>query len=276
MESEYIELVYDLIDLGKFTREECGEELQRYHFDHCEKLMKYGNDIMVRLGILEYRNELEIVAYAHDLFKRYSLRENDVEWNGKIIPQNIPKYIDENRFVLDKFGLNMIRSDNFSNHPIAAGIFLYKEFTVDDPKIIYPVFFHSCPIISIYKKLDKALRNFIDVILLADKMSANVLCRGIKKWHSKVDMELVLYGENHKEFNYTNALLTAKILGQCGSKDKFSVESTKHYYKRAARINPALDKNSILLGRKKPWKFNKAIFCKMQKWIKRLVKKLVG
>lgn len=266
MKPEYIKLVYALIDLGKFTRKECSEELQRYHFDHCEKLMKYGNDIMDRLGIFKYRNELEIVAYAHDLFKRYSLRENDVEWKGKIIPQNIPKYIDENRFVLDKFGLNMIRSDNFSNHPIAAGIFLYKEFGITDPNIIYPVFFHSCPVISVYEKLDKELRDLIDIIILADKMSANILCRTIgKKWHSKVDMELVLYGETHREFNFTNALLVAKILGQAGSKQELFVEATNYYYKRACRINPALDKNSILLGGEKPWKSKKSFLERIKK-----------
>ena len=246
-----------LIALGEMTREHCSQELKQYHKDHCRKLIEYGNDIFAHLGIHDCRWELELIAYGHDLFKKYSLDRGELELEGIKIPYDTKKYIDENKDVLEKFGLSMIDSENFSKHPTAAGIFLYKELGIEDPALIYPVFFHSCPVVSVYRELDERTRTLVDVVMLADKLSANSLTRDFKKWHKKVNMDLCLYGETGREFNYTNALLTAKILGQAGSKDVISVESVRYYYYRACEQNPALDKYSRLLGGKKPWKLKK-------------------
>lgn len=224
-----------------------------YHMAHIEYVYRYAQLVNSKLNNSVDDLLLQIISYAHDILKEKGLQyDHPISWYGKHIPNDLNKYVRMNIDVLDRFDLGDYFNTDIGYHALAAVIFLYKEFRIDDPKIIYPVAFHSCPIIPIYSSLDESIRQIVDIILISDKLSSNWLKINMMHYRTKVDLDLLVFGEDHLEFNYTTGLFVARMIGRGNSTEKFGRESMLYYYDRAKKVNPFITKN-FAKGENKIW-----------------------
>lgn len=222
------------------------------HIRHIELLKEYAWIICDRLNIKIDKKKLHYIAFSHDLFKERSLNPKiEVEWKQFNIPQDTVKYVRMNIDILEKFGLDDYFNSDCQFHALCAGIFLYKEFGIRDPEILYPVFFHSCPIISVYETLPARIRMMVDIIMLADKLSSNYIRINMREVDVKIDLDQVVFGTDGREFNYTMGLYLARLINQGKSNGKESEKATKYYFERLTDMNPLC--KHIKLGGAKKW-----------------------
>ena len=214
-----------------------------YRIQHLHLTATYAKRIAIHIGGFSELDliQLRFSAYAHDLLKEkfFDSSSTEIEVMGYRVPQNLNRYVRLNLATLEPFQLDDYFNTDVQLHALAAGIFLIKEFNISDPRILYPVFFHSCPILPVYESLDLHLRNFIDVLLLSDKLSSQHLKAGLGK-KTRINLEQAIFGESGKEFNYTTGLFLARLIGQGSSSEEYSLKMTEYYYQRAVKLNPVL------------------------------------
>lgn len=245
-----------LLELTEFIHSESKQF--KYHMNHIKLVRKYAFLLNKKLNAQVSNRKLSFIALAHDLFKERSLdksKDGTVSWNDHNIPQDLNKYVRSNLNILEKFGLDDYFNTDVQLHALAAGIFVHTEFGINDPEILYPIMFHSCPIISVYETLDKRIQNMTDIIMLSDKLSSNYLRINFKMTPVRVDLDLVVFGRNGQEFNYTTGLFLARLISQGSSKEKQSNIATDYYFKRLQSANPIISKNYSIkrLGRNELW-----------------------
>jgi HD superfamily phosphohydrolase YqeK len=240
-----ISLGHDVRQIRELTRLIYSDH-EPYRIQHLDLTARYANRL-----ISHFRSEishldqtkLRYAAYAHDILKGkyFEPSRGEIEIGGYWIPQDLNRYVRTNLEVLQPYKLDDYFNTDIQLHSLAAGIFLISNFEVTDPKILYPIFFHSCPILSVYQDLDQATRLMVDIIILADKLSSNYLkLQQGKKVH--LDLTESVFGETGKEFNFTQGLLLARLIGQGSSKEEHSRQMTEHYYQRLVKQNPLLAK----------------------------------
>ena len=231
-----------IIDLNTFIH--CNNKKFDYHMKHIQLTRKYALILNGKLDAQLSGRKLSYIALAHDLFKERSLdpTKDNVVWNDYNIPQDTTRYVRMNLDILEKFGLDDYFNTDIQYHALTAGIFLYKELGVTDPEILYPVFFHSCPIIPVYSTLNGRIKNYVDIIMLADKLSSNHIKISMGR-PCMFDLDLAVFGTSGKEFNYTMGLYMARLISQGDSKEKQSVLSTEFYYEMLCKINPIMSKS---------------------------------
>lgn len=237
-----------------------------YHMEHIRLAKEYA---LLLADKLEVDNifELSFAALAHDLFKERGLDpDKELIWNNHNIPQDNIKYVRSNLDILEKFELDDYFNSSIQYHPLASGIFFYKEFNITNKNILYPIMFHSCPIIDVYTKLPNETQMLIDILILADKLSSNYLRINMKETSVRTDLDLVVFGESGKEFNFTLGLLIANLIARGNDNEKQGIITTSYYYDRLYNMNPLLPRNISLkrLGGKKIWPKRKSLVLKMQ------------
>jgi len=227
-----------------------------YHMQHIQMARKYLFLLNKKLEVHVSKHKLSYIALSHDLFKERGLDpKRELEWCGHKIPQDNNRYVRENLDILAEYGLDDYFNTDVQYHALAAGIFLRKEFGITDPEILYPVFFHSCPIISIYETLSRRVQTLVDMMLLADKLSSNWLRINVNEVEVRIDLDKVVFGPTGKEFNYTLGVFLARLIGQGKSEEEQSNTATAFYYKRLCEVNPLICKSYSVkkLGGNQKW-----------------------
>lgn len=249
-----------LIDLNTFIHHE--NKLFEYHMKHIKLVKDYAILINKRLNSHLSIRKLTYAALAHDLFKERSLNPEltDVTWKGINIPQDTNRYVRSNLSILEEYELDEYFNSSIQYHSLAAGIFLIKEFEINDKEILYPIMFHSCPIIPVYEKLSFNIRTMTDIIMLADKLSSNYLRINLRESEVRVDLDQAVFGSNGREFNYSLGLYLARLIGQGKSEEKQGCLSTEYYYKRLCETNPIITENCNIkkIGGNKKWEKRKS------------------
>ena len=245
-----------LLELNEFIQKD--RITFNYHMHHIKLARKYALLLNEKLGAGIDPLKISYITLAHDLFKEHGLhkkKDGKVAWMSHNIPQDLNRYVRMNLDVLDEFNLCDFFNTDIQLHALAAGIFLRIELGITDPEILYPVFFHSCPIISVYEKLDPKIQDVVDIMMLADKLSSNYLRINERKHLVRIDLDKVVFGERGREFNYTLGLYIARLISQGKSPDKQSILTTEYYYKRLRNMNPLVTKNDgiKMLGGNKLW-----------------------
>ena len=214
-----------------------------YRIEHLHLTATYAKRIATLLGGFNNLDlyQLRFSAHAHDLLKEkfFDSSSTEIEIAGYRVPQDLNRYVRLNLATLEPYNLDEYFNTDVQLHALAAGIFLIKEFKISDSAIIYPVCFHSCPILPVYEGLDERLRNSVDIILLSDKLSSWHLKAELGK-KSSFDLVQAVFGENGKEFNFSLGLLLARLIGQGSSTEEYSLMMTEYYYQRAVKLNPLL------------------------------------
>lgn len=254
-----------LIDLNMFIQS--GSKQFQYHMKHIELVKRYAIIINNKLDTRIDNHKLAYISYAHDMFKERGLDPNSTKcWRNHDIPQDLNRYIRTHLKTLEEFDLEDYFNTDIQQHPLAAGIFLYEELGIKDPEILYPVMFHSCPIIPIYETLPSQVQNMIDIIMLADKLSSNYLRINMKNSEVRVDLDQLVFGTNGKEFNYTLGLFIARLISQGNSQEIHSIKASEYYHNKLSEANPllALKIDSIKkIGGAKIWPVRKSQVVKM-------------
>lgn len=257
----------ELIDLNKFIHNH--RDTFNYHMEHIKLVQKYALIINKNVGSSDMIYKLSYASLAHDLLKEKGLNVKEdglIKWNGIDIPQDLNRYVRTNLDILSEFGLDDYFNSSIQYHALAAGIFVYKELHIDDPEILYPIFFHSCPIIPVYEKLSDRIKTLVDIIMLSDKLSSNYLRINMRESEVRIDLDATVFGYNGKEFNYSLGLLMARIISQGKSEETQAAKSTNYYYERLCEINPLLPKeiNIKMIGGNKKWPKRKSLVLKTQ------------
>lgn len=248
-----------LIDLNFFIHKDYDRI--DYHIQHIRLTRLFLIELNKRLGFGYNNTTLTWIGLCHDLLKEHGLdKTKQVEYKGKEIPQDINRYVRMNLDVLEEFGLEDYFSSDVQYHALAAGIFLYKEMNVKNPEILYPIMFHSCPIMDVYLTLDKRIQTLVDMTMLADKLSSNWLRINMLDKEVCCDLTYYTFGESGRELNYTLGLYLARLISQGKSDGEQSKITTKYYYDKLCRTNPLIAKHCELGGKQEwpkrslPWK----------------------
>lgn len=255
-----------LMEVNEFIHR--GKKKDEYHFQHIKLFKQYALLLNNKLGYRLDTRKLSFIAISHDLFKERSLdinKEGSINWNGHYIPQDLNRYVRTNLDILDEFELGDYFNSAMPLHALAAGIWIYKELKIKDPEILYPIMFHSCPIMEIYETLPVKLQYMIDITLLADKLSSNYLKINLLDVPTKIDLDLVVFGNNGNEFNYSLGLYIARIIASDKNEQTESTEANNYYFKRLSDINPLISQQYILkqLGGNQKWPKRKSLVFKM-------------
>jgi len=250
-----------LLELNEFIH---GNNFKyEYHMNHIQLVREYAYVLNEKLGKPCDDEKLALAALAHDLFKDRALNPlaGEKKWNEIIIPQNNNFYVRKNLDILDTFNIGDYFNTDIQLHPLAAGIFLNKELELDDIEVLYPIFFHSCPILPVYLELPENIRTMVDIITLSDKLSSNYL--RINKFDRavRIDLDLAVFGPSGKEFNYTLGLLLARLISQGKSNEKYSKLMTNYYYEKLKEVNPFVPRTATInkLGGSKKWQLRKSL-----------------
>jgi hypothetical protein len=251
--SEQVRMLIDLDEANQKDSLPFG-----YHRHHIDLVCEYALIINERLNAKLDKVKLASIAYAHDLFKEVGLDiDKEKIFNGKIIPQDIKKYISENKDVLDEYGMKDY-VENYTDHAVASAIYLIEEYNIKDKDIIYGILFHSCPIIPIYERLDEETKMYVDIITLSDKLSSNYIQLNS---HMKVrcNLEEIVFGKNGNEFNYTLGLFLARMISKGKDKDPINEESLEYYRNRLKSLFPFFPDMKLKdIGEKRKWEKSKS------------------
>lgn len=256
-----------LIDLNTFIHSE--NKMFDYHMKHIRLVRKYALLLSKKLDSRIVSRKLSYIALSHDIFKERSLdatKDGTISWRGHNIPQDTNKYVRTHLDVLEKYGLDEYFNTDVQYHSLAAGIFLITEFGITDEEILYPVFFHSCPIIPVYETLSPKIKMIVDITMLADKLSSNYLRINHRQSAVRIDLDRSVFGSSGKEFNYTLGLFMARLIGQGKSEEVQSNTATEYFYKRLCDQNPIISKNYNIkkLGGNELWPKRKSQVWMMQ------------
>lgn len=238
-------------DLNSFVYD--GAKWHDYHMEHIRVVKDYALILNRRLGLGLSSKKLSFAALAHDTLKESGLHPDGPtrEWNGYPIPEDDVRYVRTNLDVLEEYGLDDYFNSSCQYHALASGIFLRKELGIRDPAILYPVFFHSCPIISIYEKLPYRTRQYIDIIMLSDKLSSSYLKMNMNENHSAVaDLDMAVFGSSGNELNYSLGLYLARLISQGKCQEEQGLIATEYYYKKLCATNPLITDKEV---KKKVW-----------------------
>lgn len=241
----------ELASLNKFIHK-TSDKLE-YHMKHLELVKTYMTRLCNKLDIQITEDKIVSIAYGHDLLKERGLDPSSiVNYNGTDIPQDLIRYVRTNLDVLEAYNLDEYFNSDMQYHAVASGIFMIKELGISDPEIIYPIMFHSCPVMEIYDTLSNRIQTLVDITMLADKLSSNYLRINMLSKEVCVDLDLAVFGKTGKEFNYTIGLYTARLINQKKSNGSISRIATLRYYERAVTMNP-LFINIADIGGKRIW-----------------------
>ena len=223
-----------------------GTERYEYHMNHIHLTRSYALLLNKKLRSSVSPKKLEYISLAHDTFKKVPGDDKSpLVWKGHTLPVDSNIYIRSNMETLETYNMDE-HFNSIENHPVVAAIFIAKELGITDPEIIYPIMFHSCPIISIYKTLSETIQNTIDIIMLADKLSSNYLKINMRETKVRLDLDRLVFGKDKNEFNYSLGLFVARLLGHEDSINYESMISTDHYYMRLTEVNKLIQKKYSL------------------------------
>ena len=225
-----------------------------YHMEHIKLAKEYAFEMNRRLGSPVSYRKLSFAALFHDLLKEKGLHPDEPNpmWLNHEIPQDLNRYVRMNLDVLAEYGIDDYFNTDVQYHALSAGLFLIKELNITDQEIIYPIMFHSCPIMPVYQTLDATTKTMVDIMMLSDKLSSNYLRINMREVPVRVDLDLLVFGKDRKEFNYTTGLYIARMIGHGHSNEKNGKDSLAYYYDRAKEQNPFLSKK-IMKGDTKLW-----------------------
>lgn len=251
-----------LLDINDFIHDDDTNEYAEYHREHIELVAQYSLILKRRLGLKISEHKLLYIAYAHDLLKEHGLNElRSRKYDGITIPENVILYVRNNLDILEKYGMDDYFNSSAQYHALAAAIFLDKELGIHDKDIIYGVMFHSCPIMDVYNTLPIKTRQYVDIIMLADKLSSNYLRINWRETPVLCDLEKVVFGENGNELNYTLGLYLARVIGD--KADEVEGKKALDYYTdRVNTIMPWINTKKIIAGGNKKWPKRKSLLLK--------------
>ena len=247
-----------LLKLNHFIQS-LDEERLEYHMKHIKLAMKYALLLNRRLGYPTNSKKLAYVALLHDILKEKSFKPDDQErkYEDLVIPSDVVKYVRLNLDILEEFDMADYFNSDAQWHPLAGGIFVYKELGIKDPEIIYPIMFHSCPIIAVYKGLDYRTRTMCDIMMLADKLSSNYLRINYKEHQVSLDLDAAVFGLGGKEFNYSLGLLLARLINTGKIEGEESKITNEYYLNRFLETNPWV--KEVKIGGSKKWPKRKSL-----------------
>ena len=238
----------------------------KYHMAHLELFKRYAFEINSRMGNPFDQEDLSMIAYAHDLFKddhkdvQYTNNGEDIFMTKEVICHKYEKS-------LEYFGFKKKEKTVLSAHAKCAALFVMncQELEGYNKDILYPIIFHSLPILRLYRDLTAEIQRLIDITVLADKCSSNYL--KIQQYvpvHFR--LEDILFGVDGSEFNFSAALFAARLIGSEGYNDEFNKDMNTFYLNRLNKINPFIvDKTTIKeYGRKKIWERKQSILLKKE------------
>ena len=222
------------------------EQEFNYHMKHCFVMEKYMNIIADKYDKFKFDKKLfSIITWSHDLLKD---REH-----------KFSTFYQKNTSNRKRFFLSDKMYDSVSTHAYRSAEFLSNyPFNVIDGKILFPILFHSVPIIDIMVKcLSQDTREYINITILADKLSSNYW-RIYNNIETPCDLALEVFGNNFDKFDYFKGIYIARLLDDYKYKNIYSTEATEYYRK-------LYDENQyIKLGEKKIWEKRKNPLFKMQ------------
>lgn len=238
----------EMRELNKFIHK--NSDKLDYHIKHLELVKGYMLRLCDKLGFKVTEDKISYIAYGHDLLKERGLDTNSiVNYNGIDIPQDLIRYVRTNLDTLETYGLDEYFNSDMQYHAVASGIFMIKELGITDPEIIYPVMFHSCPVMEVYWKLPLRVRTLVDITMLADKLSSNCLRINMLEREVCMDLDFAVFGPTGKEFNYSMGLYLARLINQKKSNGACSVAATLDYHSRLVAMNPILRETAEIGGK---------------------------
>ena len=228
-----------MLDINEFIHGNGDPEYAAYHERHIKLAKLYACTLNNSLGFGISNKKLSFIALAHDILKEKGLNpEWNRSWRGIQIPEDTNRYVRTNLDILEEYnGMDEYFNTAVQYHALAAAIFLHKEFGVRDPEIIYPVMFHSCPILPVYEQLPKKIRHMVDIIVLSDKLSANRI-RIEKGKPVRGDLDLAVFGHNGKSLNYDIGLYMARWIKLDIDGTEYENMINEYYLNRAKSIMP--------------------------------------
>jgi len=240
----YEDLLKVLIDTNILLHRH--EEEFNYHIIHCYLMESYMNLIADKYDKYNFDKSLfPIIAFGHDLLKD---REN-----------KFSTFYQKNTSNRKRFFLSDSMYNSLSTHAYRSAEFLSNyPFNVTEGKILFPILFHSIPIIDVMiKYLSPATREYINLTMLCDKLSSNYwrITNGIKTW---CDLDKIVFGDNGDELNYNKGLYYARLLNGIKYKNKYSIQAEEYYRKL---YDPSVN---IKLEEKKLWEKRNNQQLKMQ------------
>ncbi len=250
-----------LMEINEFIHK--GKKREEYHFEHIRLVADYAKLLNKRMSFHLSDKKITTIALAHDILKERSLNPklgDSVVWEGHVIPQDLNRYVRGNIKTLEKFELEDYFNTDANLHALAAGIWLYNELGIKDPEILYPIMFHTCPIIAVYENLSTKIQRYTDITILSDKLSSNWLKINLLGSGAKVDLDLLVFGKNGNELNYSMGLFAARVISMGKSDGTQSKEATDYYFKKLHDINPLVSKSNIIkqLGGYHEWEKRKS------------------
>jgi HD superfamily phosphohydrolase YqeK len=242
----------NVLDLNVFIHGKA--QLFEYHMHHIKLTANYALLLNRKLAANLNAQKLKLAALAHDLMKERDHHDaNYIEWNGLQIPTDNNRYVRMNLDILERYGMDEYFNTDVSLHALAAMLFVLKELKIADDEVLFPIMFHSCPIISVYEKLSKRIQTMVDIIMLSDKLSSNYLRINFRDQEVSIDLDQLVFGPSGNELNYTLGLFMARMISQGKSTETQSVIATEYYHKRLYELNPLITKKYSIdkLGVKK-------------------------
>lgn len=242
-----------LLELNDFIHDNPEKNNDEYHRAHIDLVKQYALILNKRLGFGLSDHKLAYIAYVHDLLKEQGLNElRDRRFHNIKIPENVTLYVRSNLDTLEKYGMDDYFNSSAQYHALGAAIFLDKELHVTDPEIIYPVMFHSCPIIPVYETLPLNTKRYIDITMLSDKLSSGYLRINWREVPLLYDLEKCVFGETGNELNYTLGLYLARVIGDKADEEE-GKRALDYYGERLTRIMPWINTKKIAAGGNKKW-----------------------
>ena len=238
----------------------------KYHMAHLELFKRYAFEINLRLGHPFQEEDLATIAYAHDLFKddnpkvKYTNHGEDI----LVTKESIQKKYGNS---IEYFGFKKKEKSVLSEHAKCAALFVMncEELSDYNKDILYPIIFHSLPILRVYQDLTQEIQLMVDITVVVDKCSSNYL--KIQQYvPCYFRMEDILFGADGKEFNFSAALFAARLIGSEKYSDEVNKDINTFYLNRLNRINPfIMDKIHIKeYGRKKIWERKPSILLRKE------------
>lgn len=210
------------------------------HIQHIKLVKDYATYINKLLGNPVNRHKLGFAALAHDTLKE-NYKEKTQVIDDIFIPGSAEEYVRDNIDTIIKYVPEEYLWSDLQFHATGATVFLEKEMGITDPEILYPVLFHSLPVIEVYKNLDPKIQTMIDIMVLSDKLSSNWVRINMMDEEVRCDLDHIVFGPNGNEFNYALGIYVARLIGAGKEPDYVSDACTLHYFHRLHVQNPLIN-----------------------------------
>lgn len=221
------------------------------HMQHIKLVKDYATYINKLLGNPVNRHKLGFAALAHDTLKE-NYKEKTQVIDDIFIPGSCEEYVRNNIDIITKYVPYEYLWTNLQFHATGGATFLHKELGITDPEIIYPVLFHSLPVIEVYKNLDPKIQTMIDIMVLSDKLSSNWVRINMMDEEVRCDIDRIVFGPDGNEFNYMLGIYVARLIGSSSEPDYVDDACTLYYWHRLHEQNPLIKMNlrKKILGKK--------------------------